>query len=194
MACVGSIVCMFHLFIISELGRFFFARRRPGASEAGREENNMRHVPVPLLSLVAAMVLAAPASAQQTAGAIVGAVQDPSGAVLPGVTVSMTGERVMGVQTTATDSRGSYRFRSVPPGTVDLLFELTGFVSLKRTQVRVELGATVEENVTLKLAAVNESVTVEASAAIIDTQTSKVESVFDKQFIDTAPIQRRSFI
>lgn len=146
------------------------------------------------LLLVGAAALAPPVLAQQTAGSIVGTVHDASNAVLPGVTVSMTGETVMGVQTVITDERGAYRLRNIPPGVVDLSFELTGFTSLKRTGVRVAVGAVTEENVKLELATLSDVITVEASSVVVDTQTNRVSTRYGKEWIENAPTQRRSFV
>src|SRR5437867_1640188 len=78
----------------------------------------------------AAVVLAfglAPAAAQtgQTFGEIDGKVTDAHGGILPGVTVSMSGPAVMGIQTAVTNERGVYRFPAVGTGTYQLKFELT---------------------------------------------------------------------
>ncbi|HZF72575.1 MAG TPA: carboxypeptidase-like regulatory domain-containing protein, partial [Gemmatimonadaceae bacterium] len=86
-----------------------------------------------------AILLAAPAHAQvlQT-GSITGAVTDSSNAVLPGVTVSVSGERLIGgVQTQTTDATGSYRFDRLPPGAYHLKFELQGFRTMERDDIRL---------------------------------------------------------
>jgi outer membrane receptor protein involved in Fe transport len=147
-----------------------------------------------LWTLVAAVIVCVrPAVAQITTGNIVGTVRDNSSAVLPGVAITLRGERIMGSRTTTSDERGIYGFQAVPPGDCELTFELQGFGTVKRTEVRVQLGHTVEENVTMPIATLSESVTVEASAAVVDTETSKVTSTFDRDWFDKGPIQRRSF-
>ena len=80
-----------------------------------------------LLSALIALA-AAPVFAQVQTGSIVGVASDPSNAVLPGVTVSVSGDRLIGgVQTQVTDASGAYRFDRLPPGAYTVKFELPGF-------------------------------------------------------------------
>jgi carboxypeptidase family protein/TonB-dependent receptor-like protein len=145
-------------------------------------------------AVVAATVLwVTPVAAQVTTGNIVGTVRDNSAAVLPGVTITVRGERIMGSRTTTTDEKGVFGLQAIPPGDCEMTFELQSFATVKRTAVRVQLGQTVEENVVMSIATVSESVTVQASAAVVDTQTSKVTTTYDKDWFDKGPIQRRSF-
>jgi outer membrane receptor protein involved in Fe transport len=127
-------------------------------------------------------------------GTISGAVKDASDSILPGVSVELRGERVMGVRTATTDDRGQYFFRSLPPGLYDLAFTLAGFASERLSGVRVLVGASSEANVTLRLEGVAESVTVLASAPVVDTKASKVQTNYDRDWIDNSPNQRRSFM
>src|SRR6059058_2727537 len=82
--------------------------------------------------------------AQSSAGTgMIGVVTDTSGAILPGVTVTATGPplqvpSVAGV----TDVKGEYRLSPLPPGTYAVTFELSGFQTVKRENVRLTLGFT----------------------------------------------------
>ena len=96
-------------------------------------------------SIVAVLVAIAPASAQQT-GTLTGLVRDAQGGVLPGVTVTATGETLIGgSRTSVTGDAGSYQF-ALPPGSYTVAFELAGFAPLRRegiahfpiTQIRHE--------------------------------------------------------
>lgn len=127
-------------------------------------------------------------------GNIQGTVRDASGAVLPGVTAELRGGRVMGVRTFTTGDRGQYRFRSVPPGNYELLFTLAGFAPARRSGMRVLVGGTLVENVALTLEGVAEAVTVLAVSPVVDTKSTKVQTNFDRDWIDNSPNQRRSFM
>lgn len=76
-----------------------------------------------------------------TTGAINGWVADNTGAVLPGVIVTLSSPALMGTQTSVTDAQGLYRFPSVPPGEYRLVYELTGFMRLVREGIRVGSSA-----------------------------------------------------
>ncbi|MGH9323917.1 MAG: carboxypeptidase-like regulatory domain-containing protein, partial [Vicinamibacteria bacterium] len=112
------------------------------------------------VALVAGLITSPLYGQAAATGTIAGTVQDGSGAVLPGATVELSGERVMGVRTAVTGETGEYRFRSLPPGNYELSVTLSGFAPARRTDVRVLVGATVEENVALNLEGVTEAVTV----------------------------------
>lgn len=145
-------------------------------------------------SLLGVLALSAPSVwAQQTTGSVFGTVRDASGALMPGATVLLSGEKVMGVQTAVSDQRGEYRFSSLPPGWYEISCGVTGFRPVKRTQVRVRLGTDTEENLTLTVADMAEEVTVEASESVIDTQSAKVDSHYDREWVDNSPMLRQTF-
>ena len=78
--------------------------------------------------------------------------------MLPGVTVSVKGTNIAGVQTTVTGEAGTYRLLNLPPGTYDVTFELSGFRSHVLQGVRISLGSVLEQNVGLALTQLTESV------------------------------------
>jgi hypothetical protein len=150
----------------------------------------MRKLFVLLLLLV---VSAVPAMAQRTTSSLVGTIQDESGSVLPGVTVSVKGPTVVGTQTATTNERGFYRFPALPPGTYTVSFTMQGFRSVNRPDVRLPLGATVEENASLKLSQLAEEVTVTGESTVVDTQTNQVSTNYDQEWVRNAPIPRFTF-
>ena len=83
------------------------------------------------------MALAVNARAQVQTGSIAGVVSDTSSAVLPGVTVTLTGEKLIGgAQVQATDGSGAYRFDRLPPGSYTIKFELQGFKTIESARPR----------------------------------------------------------
>jgi outer membrane receptor protein involved in Fe transport len=133
-----------------------------------------------------------PVFAQRVTGTLVGTVKDDTGAVLPGVTVGLTGEKVVGTQTTTTNEEGFYRFPALPPGSYDLTFSLTGFSTLRRQGVRLALGATEEVSGALKVTQLAEEVTVVGDVPVVDTQTNQVSTNYDKDWVRNAPVPRFS--
>jgi hypothetical protein len=95
-----------------------------------------------VLCLVAVLFAAVPANAQDFRGRINGTVTDNTGAVLPGVTVTVSGPALIQPQVQVTSADGDYRFLALPPGTYDVGFELTGFQSVKREGIRVVINQT----------------------------------------------------
>src|SRR3954470_4196429 len=102
---------------------------------------------LPLLVCMLAALQAAAQTVSSTTGAINGTVSDSSKAVMPGVTVSLSGTTVMGQPTAVTDATGSYRFPSLAPGDYALAFELSGFGIARREGIHVSLGFTATVNV-----------------------------------------------
>ena len=102
------------------------------------------------------VLLAAPplTAAQRTTGDIRGVISDESGAVLPGVTVTLRGRTVPGAPTTVTNEAGIYRFPNLPPGNYDIRAELQGFSISEQTGIPLALGGTADVNVQLKARAV----------------------------------------
>jgi outer membrane receptor protein involved in Fe transport len=133
------------------------------------------------------------ALAQRVTGQIVGTVSDASGAILPGVTVSLKGPAIVGAQTATTNEKGFYRFPALPPGSYSVSFALTGFATLNREAVRAQVGGTTEENASLKLSTMSEEVTVEGGAAVVDTASNQVSTNYNQEWVKNAPTPRYTF-
>jgi hypothetical protein len=126
-----------------------------------------------LALLIVLIVPAGFAQVSNTTGALIGHVTDQAGAVLPGVTVTVTGTTLQGSRTAVTDATGEYVLPLLPPGTYHAEFALSGIKSQVRDNVTVSLGQKTEINVQMQLA-VTETVTVTASQVVIDpTQTTQ---------------------
>jgi outer membrane receptor protein involved in Fe transport len=148
----------------------------------------------PLVACSLGLLLAAgPAFAQRTTGEIVGTVTDNTGAVLPGATVELVGEHVVGIQTSTTNERGFYRFVTLHPGSYDLTFKMQGFKTLNSQGIIVPVGGTVEENVSLEIGEFSEQITVTGAAPVIDTVSNEVGMNYTEDWIRNAPIARSAF-
>src|SRR5438094_4505854 len=153
-----------------------------------------RRVKLVVMMLTALLIAAPQAFAQgggaSTTGSINGKVLDASGAVLPGVTVTATSPSLMGVQTSVTDSGGNYRFPALPPGTYALSYELPGFNTLKRENIEITMGFTATVNVDLKVASLQETVTVTGESPVIDTSSTRVQQNFRLEALQEIPKAR----
>src|SRR6184192_1782675 len=89
---------------------------------------------------------------QTVQGVITGTIMDPTGAVVPNVTVTITNVGTNISQATTTGSDGSYRFALVPPGTYTVDVKATNFAEVRTTGIVVEASQIVPFNVKLELA------------------------------------------
>src|SRR5262249_45806646 len=120
-----------------------------------------------------------------TTGAINGVVMDSSNAVLPGVTITLSGQAEMGTPTTLSGPNGAFGFAAVPPGDYVLTCELSGFGTVRREGIHVGIGFTATVNVTMSPGSVSETVTVSGAAPAIDLTNSVIATHFDaKQIVD----------
>jgi catechol 2,3-dioxygenase-like lactoylglutathione lyase family enzyme len=137
------------------------------------------------------LLISAVADAQVQTGSIVGAASDGSGAMLPGVAVTLTGERLIGgAQTTATDANGTYRFDRLPPGDYVVKFELTGFRTVERTGIRVHAAFTATVNAKLEVGALAEAVTVTGESPTVDTKSNLQQTVMSQEILEGIPTGR----
>ena len=129
----------------------------------------------------------------QNFGELVGKAADDQGAILPGVTVTLTGPAVMGAQTAMTNERGGFRFPAVPSGTYKVTFQLQGFATLVRDGVVVPVRQTVTLDAALKVATLQESVTVTGQSPIVDWRTRRSARVSISRRCRRCPRRARIF-
>jgi hypothetical protein len=134
------------------------------------------------------VLLPAVAHAQAT---LAGTVRDPSGAVLPGVSVEAASAALIERSRTAvSDATGQYRIAELPPGAYVLTFSLSGFSTVNREGVELSGSGVVAINVEMRIGAVSETVTVIGATPLVDTQTTRREVVVNADTINTMPITR----
>ena len=123
-----------------------------------------------LLMLVFVLICASPVFAQSQAanGSIEGTVRDGSGAVLPGVTVTVTNTDTGTVRSVVTNESGLYRAPLLPLGTYTLLAELSGFKKFAQAGITLAAGKTAAIDIALGVGDINEVVSVTADAPIVD--------------------------
>lgn len=125
------------------------------------------------------------ASAQETTGAVEGTVRDSSGGVIPGATVSLQGGVVNRFE--VTDGNGHVLFAAVPPGTYRVTATLSGFAPKVTEGVVVSIGRTTPIDLALSAGGVSEQVTVTATAAVIDTAQTTIQTNVSAALIETLP-------
>src|SRR5215510_7679940 len=124
-------------------------------------------------------------------GAITGVVKDASGAVLPGVTVEAASPVLIEkIRSVVSDDTGQYRIVDLRPGTYVVTFSLTGFNTYKREGVELNGDFVATINADLKVGALQETITVSGESPIVDVQSTKVQTIIDKDVLAAIPSSR----
>ena len=148
------------------------------------------------LFLAAWVVLVAPAPAQaqgSPTGTLTGTVTDPSGAVLPGVTVVAKGAETGLIQQTLSSGAGDWRITALPAGTYEVSFELDGFKRLVRTGITVEAAVTRSVPVTLTVGGLSELVQVTGDAGLLSVSTATTSRSLTGNDLEVIPTSTGSF-
>ena len=137
----------------------------------------------------AVLAVSAAPGVGQTRSMMTGAIRDSSGAVLPGVTVTLTGTSLLGGPKTAvTNEDGVYRLPELSPGTYDLVAELQGFQTVKRTGLQVPFAATLTVDVMMPVGTLTETLIVSASTPGVDVKSAIAAPTMTKELIENIPM------
>jgi hypothetical protein len=142
--------------------------------------------------LLTAGILAAwavPAHAQAI-GSIFGKVTDPSGGVLPGVTVTVSGDALQQPLVAVTSDSGSYQFPSVPIGTFTVTFELASFKKAVRPNIVITTGFNAGVDQKLEIGQMTEEVTISAVSPVVDTKKTTTGASFTADVLEKIPTAR----
>lgn len=142
--------------------------------------------------LALTVLLPAPAAAQQTESRISGKAVDGSGAVLPGVTVTVTSGQTGASRIVITEPGGTFVVTNLGPGSYAVAFELEGFARVER-QVTLGVGDSRTVDVTLGIAAVSETVTVSAENTILDGGSARIGVNVSPDEVENLPVNGRNF-
>jgi hypothetical protein len=146
-----------------------------------------------VLSAFALIMLAAFADAQvRIVGNISGTVKDPGGALVPGAKVTLKDEGTGIAKQAVSDDQGAFLFPDLSHGLFEVTVSATGFQTAVVSHITVETSRTTDVNVMLKVGAQEQSVTVEASAEVLETTSNLVSSVVTATAISELPLIGRS--
>jgi hypothetical protein len=141
--------------------------------------------------LVAGILAMTAASANaQAIGSIFGKVTDPSNAVLPGVTVTVSGPAMQQPLVAVTGASGTYQFPSVPIGTFTVTFELNSFKKVVRSNVIITTGFNAQIDQKLEVGAMSAEMTVTAATPVVDTKKTATGGTFTKEILEAIPTAR----
>jgi len=151
--------------------------------------------PVLVLLLTAALLPAALlAPSQATTGVIEGVVSDPSGAALPGVTLTLRNTGTNYTQNLVTDSGGRFRGMLLPLGKYEVTATLEGFSTSVTRGYDLAVGQTLTANISMKQAAVSEQIVVTAAAPLIETARTEGSTRIDQKSVEGLPNNGRNFL
>src|SRR5437870_5476459 len=147
-------------------------------------------LPVLLISLILSGHLV---SAQVTTGTISGVAQDASGAVIPGVSVTIRNVDTGTGRTVTTDERGRYIAPDLPLGNYEVEGQLPGFQTEGRSGITLTVGREAVVNLALKVGQISDKVTITAEAPLVESTTSAMSSLVDERTIRDLPLNGRSW-
>ena len=133
------------------------------------------------------------ARAQQASANVNGVVSDPSGAAVPNAQVTLTNTATAVAKTSTSNSDGAYAFLNVIPGPYSIAATAKGFSVMSRTQITLEVNQTATFDFHLKVGEAQSTVTVEATAAAVESSTSELGSVVNNRDVVELPLNGRNF-
>jgi len=145
------------------------------------------------LSLAIAMLLFTLSAYAAITGVISGTVTDSTGAVLPGVTVTVLNQDTGIRQSVVTDSKGFYSFPALDVGRYTITAAQTGFETYHATGIKVDANSSVRTDILLKVGNVTVIEEVTSNQVQVETQSSQLGEVIESNKITAVPLNGRAF-
>ncbi len=147
-----------------------------------------------IATATAVLFVTTPAVAQQS-GTLVGTVRDGQGGVLPGVTVTVSSDALIGGSRSAlTGDSGAYSVSTLPPGTYSAAFELPGFAPVRREGIVVQVATTARIDIELGVGGLNETVTVSGASPVVDVSSTVTQTNISKDLYEAVPTGRNPWV
>ncbi len=146
-----------------------------------------------LVCLLVLLVGAPSIASAQTGGTFQGSVKDDQGLPLPGATVTLTNVETGWTRSIVTDEGGRYRAVALPPGVYEIKAELIGFATAVRNKVPLTLGQELTVDMSVKVATVQETITVTAAAPLIEITSNTLGTSVSREQLDALPVPGRTF-
>src|SRR5215211_4827471 len=145
-----------------------------------------------LLTLLGLAPGRALAQSQATNGSIEGTIVDPTGAVLPGVTVTVTHVDTGTDRVVVTNEKGLFRAPLLPLGTYKVSAELQGFKRFEKTGITLSVGETAVVNATLPVGQVSEVVNVSGDSPVLNTARIDIGHTMSDAEVHNLPLVARN--
>src|SRR5437667_1396711 len=146
------------------------------------------------LFVLACLLLVAQLGFGQTFGSISGETRDSSGAIVAGAVVTVVNSGTNATRTVATNEAGEYAFPSLLPGMYSVKVEKTGFKSVVRNQIELQVQLAARIDFELQIGQVSESVEVRADAALLVSDNATVGTVIENKRIVELPLNGRNYL
>lgn len=134
------------------------------------------------------------AQSQATTGVIEGTIMDESGAVLPGVTVTLTNTATEFENVLVSDAAGRFRGVLLPLGPYRVTAALEGFSTLVQEGIQLTVGRTISLRLTMQVSATSEEIFVTSVAPLIETSETANSVRIDREDLDGLPNNGRNFL
>lgn len=147
-------------------------------------------------SLAAGMLIVLVASFpafSSTSATITGRVTDSQGLVVPGAQVQATNILTSISYNGETNEDGLYRISSLPPGEYRVIVQKQGFASIAKPGVELHVQDMITLNFFMQVGSVSQTITVEAGAGLINTESATVSTIVDRRFVENILLNGRSF-
>ena len=144
--------------------------------------------------LLFVLTLALPVRGQTPSGEISGIVTDASGLAVPGVSVTLANQATNVARTVQTNESGLYVISAIPPGTYDMKVELSGFGTVERKNILVQVGNAHRIPFTLQVGELSESIVVQAHSPLVQTENAAISTVIENRAIVELPLNGRNYL
>lgn len=153
-----------------------------------------RRVWLAVLTCVALSASAATLAAQGAVAELRGRVIDESGASLPGATVTLTHLETGVTRTTVSSETGAFVVPALQVGAYDIRVELSGFSTFVQQNLRLAVGESANLSFALKLASIQESVTVTGETPLVDVKQSGIAGRVNTSQVESLPLNGRNWL
>jgi hypothetical protein len=144
-----------------------------------------------IAALVLALLVPAGLWAQPTQGRISGLVKDPTGAVIPGATVTVERQDTGLIFTAKSQGDGGYLVPNLLSATYQVSGEAKGFKRLTISGLKLDAGTTLTQDLVLQVGVATETVTVTGTSSLVETNTNAVGTTIDAAHMTELPLADR---
>src|SRR6266700_402132 len=174
----------------------WYALQKSGGPMRSSDKGQMLRISLSLLSFGLAFggVFSGTRALAQSTATLEGTVRDPSGAVAPGVKIAVRNQGTGVERTTETESDGNYVVPALEPGVYRVEARAEGFRTQVVTDLRVDVGSIVVQNLELKLGTVTQDVSVTGTPLLTETATVSVGEVVTQRMVQEMPLNGRHLV